>query len=147
MPKSIGPYMPRELFVDTSGFFALLARRDPQHQAAQRVLAQARADKRRLLTTDYVLDLTATLLKARGEASLVEPLFERVLHSAACRIEWMDAARFDKVRTYFRKHADQAWSFTDCVSFQIMKELRLSEALTTDLHFEQAGFSALLKQQ
>jgi predicted nucleic acid-binding protein len=137
--------MARELFVDTSGFFALLAKRDPQHRAAQRILAEAQAEKRRLITTDYVLDETATLLKARGEARLVEPLFERVLESAACRIEWMDAARFDKTRSYFCKHADQAWSFTDCVSFQIMKELRLSEALTTDLHFEQAGFKALLK--
>jgi predicted nucleic acid-binding protein len=137
--------MARDLFVDTSGFFALLDARDPLHQAARRLLLKAQAAKRRLVTTDYVLDETATLFKARGEGPLAEPFFERVFQSAACRVEWTDEAAFQTVRAFFIKHADQAWSFTDCVSFCAMKELRLQEALTTDRHFEQAGFTVLLK--
>jgi predicted nucleic acid-binding protein len=58
---------------------------------------------------------------------------------------WTDEGRFAAVRAFFRKHGDQAWSFTDCVSFCVMKELRLNEALTTDQHFEQAGLVALLR--
>jgi len=137
--------MARELFVDTSGFFALLAQRDPKHAAARKVLRRAKAEKRRLVTTDYVLDETATLLKARGEGRLAEPLFERVFASSACRVEWTDEPRFALVRAFFLKHSDQAWSFTDCLSFGVMKQLRLHDALTTDVHFEQAGFLALLK--
>lgn len=137
--------MSRDLFVDTSGFFALLAQRDPKHQAARRILRRAKTDKRRLVTTDYVLDETATLLKARGEARLVEPLFERVFQSDACRVQWTDEERFTGLRAMFLKHGDKAWSFTDCLSFLVMKELALREALTTDQHFEQAGFVALLK--
>lgn len=137
--------MARELFIDTSGFFALLVARDPKHAAADRILKKSRAEKRVLLTTDYVLDETATLLKARGAPSLVEPLFVHVLESQACRIQWMNADRFAAVRAFFRKHSDQEWSFTDCLSFCIMKERKLQDALTTDLHFEQAGFIALLR--
>ncbi len=137
--------MARELFVDTSGFYALLAERDPKHAAAARILRKSQAEKRRLLTTDYVLDETATLLKARGMTALVEPLFEHVFESRACRIEWMSEDRFAALRAFYRKHSDQDWSFTDCLSFCVMKEHKLQEALTTDVHFEQAGFAALLR--
>jgi uncharacterized protein len=123
----------------------LLARRDPKHQAARKALQRAKADHRRLVTTDYVLDETATLLKARGEGKMAGPLFDRVFGSPACRVEWTDAEQFDNVRAYFVKHEDQDWSFTDCLSFCVMKGLRLDESLTTDVHFEQAGFVALLR--
>jgi len=136
--------MARDLFVDTSGFYALLAQRDSQHQAARHVLRRAAGQKRRLVTTDYVLDETATLLKARGEGRLVGDLFDRVFQSAACRVMWTDEERFSQVRAFFLKHGDQACSFTDCVSFCVMKELRLTEALTSDQHFRHAGFVALL---
>lgn len=137
--------MAHEVFIDTSGFYALVVVNDPEHESAHRTLERVQREKRRLITTDYVLDETATLLKTRGEMKLVQPLFERVFRSAACRIEWMDAARFDGVREFFLKYADQAWSFTDCACFCTMKELKLVDALTTDRHFEQAGFRALLR--
>ena len=137
--------MGRELFVDTSGFYALLVRSDPKHAAARRILRQARSERRRLLTTDYVLDETATLLKASAQAQLAQPLFERVFQSSACRIEWTDESQFIATRDFFLKHSDQAWSFTDCASFCLMRALKLPEALTTDVHFHQAGFVALLK--
>ena len=137
--------MAHEVFIDTSGFYALVVKNDPKHESAHRTLKRARTEKRRLLTTDYVLDETATLLKSRGEMKLAQSLFERVFSSSACRIEWMDALRFDTVRDFFLKHADQDWSFTDCTSFCIMKDYRLDDALTTDYHFTQAGFRALLR--
>jgi predicted nucleic acid-binding protein len=66
------------------------------------------------------------------------------MESAACRIEWTDADRFSRCVEFFRKHADQDWSFTDCLSFLMMRELELRDALTKDAHFEHAGFIALL---
>jgi uncharacterized protein len=137
--------MAGELFVDTSGFYAILAERDSWHRAGLAALRQAKKDKRRIVTTDYVLDETATLLKARGVGRLVEGLFERVFASAACRVEWTDVERFHATRAFFQKHADHPWSFTDCLSFCVMKELRIRTALTSDQHFEQAGFVVLLK--
>jgi predicted nucleic acid-binding protein len=137
--------MANEIFVDTSGFYALLVQGDDQHPEASRLLRQAKRRKRRFVTTDYVLDETATLLKARGFVHLLARFFGNVFSSQVCRIEWMDPGRFQDTQAFFLKHADQVWSFTDCLSFRIMKELRLRDALTKDRHFRDAGFNALLK--
>ena len=137
--------MANEIFVDTSGFYALLVQGDDRHAAAGRYLREARRRGRRFVTSDYVLDESATLLKARGHVHLLCAFFDAVLASSTCQVEWTDCDRFDAVRAYFLKHADQAWSFTDCLSFVIMRELRLRDALTKDSHFREAGFGALLK--
>lgn len=137
--------MAGDLFVDTSGFYALLVGQDDQHATAGQVLRQAAEQRRRFITTDYVLDETLTLLKARGQRSLIDQFVDRVLNSKACRIEWTDSARFAATVVFFLKRLDQEWSFTDCLSFRIMTELRLREALTKDAHFEAAGFVVLLK--
>jgi len=137
--------MANEIFIDTSGFFAMLASDDDRHVSAAKIVATAQKRKRGFVTTDYVIDETATLLKARRKTHLLAQLFERLDASQACRIEWTDAERFHHVRAFFLKHADQDWSFTDCLSFRVMSELRLRDALTKDSHFQQAGFTALLQ--
>lgn len=136
--------MGSEVFVDTSGFYALLIAADDRHELAGRLLRQAADRKRRFVTTDYVLDETATLLKARRHGALAQSFFEVVLGSRGCRIEWTDPDRFHRAREFFLKHRDQPWSLTDCVSFCLMKELGLRDALTKDGHFKQAGFTVLL---
>jgi len=133
-----------DVFVDTSGFYALLVRRDDRHQAAAAVLREARARRGRFVTTDYVLDETATLLKARGHGHLVPELLRTVFSSAACTVQWTDAERFQATCDFFIKHDDQAWSFTDCLSFVVMGHFGLRESLTKDVHFRQAGFEPLL---
>jgi predicted nucleic acid-binding protein len=61
-------------------------------------------------------------------------------------LEWIGPDRFHGAATLFEKHADKEWSFTDCVSFVVMRELGIRDAFTTDHHFEQAGFLPLLKR-
>jgi uncharacterized protein len=136
--------MTGKIFIDTSGFFALLAKRDNMHVKAAEVFKVAREQNARFVTTDYVLDETATLLRARSLGSLVPRFFEIVMASSACGIEWMDEEMFFATAAFFNKHDDQDWSFTDCFSFIIMKQLRLNEALTKDGHFAAAGFVPLL---
>jgi predicted nucleic acid-binding protein len=136
--------MANEIFLDTSGWFAILARDDDQHAAAAKIIAMARKRRRGFVTTDYVLDETATLLKARRKPHLLATLFDRVEHSAVCRIEWTDSERFFEARAHFLKHADQAWSFTDCLSFTVMARCQLRDALTKDAHFRHAGFQMML---
>lgn len=137
--------MANEIFADTSGFYAILAKGDDRHLAALRVLKESRRRKRGFVTTDYILDETATLLKSRGFAHLLEKFFEIVEQSQACRVEWMDSERFRDTKSHFFKHADQEWSFTDSFSFRMMQQLRLRDALTKDEHFGEAGFNVLLK--
>jgi hypothetical protein len=137
--------MAREIFMDTSGFCSLLVKRGDRHDVARKRVQQARRTRQRFVTTDYVLDETATLLKARGHSYLVPELFKAPVNSTACRIEWTDQERFQAALALFLRTLDPAWSFTDCVSFRVMNELQIVEALTKDTHFEQAGFVALLK--
>lgn len=137
--------MANEIFIDTSGFYALLVKKDDRHREATRILKAAASKRRGFVTTDYVLDETATLLKARGHGALLPEYFDTIFSTSVCRVEWTDAERFQAVQTFFLKHLDQAWSFTDCLSFSVMKEHRLRESLTKDEHFEHAGFLVLLK--
>ena len=133
-----------ETFVDTSGFYALLVRRDRWHARAAAVMARQARRRGRFVTTDYVLDESAMLLKARGHGHLLEALFETVDASAATRTEWTTSARFRDVRNFCLRHGDKPWSFTDCLSFVVMRALRLQAAVTSDVHFEQTGFRVLL---
>ena len=136
--------MARRTFVDTSGFYALVVKRGRMHKQAGGILTAAARGKGLFVTSDYVLDETATLLKACGCARLLPGLFETVFGSQACHVEWMDPSRFAKTQSLFLKYGDHAWSFTDCFSFVLMRELRIKGALTTDEHFTEAGFAALL---
>jgi uncharacterized protein len=144
MRKSTKSSTASEIFVDTSGFYALLVQGDNMHARGVDLLARAAELKRRFVTSDYVLDETATLLRARGYGRLIAPYFESVFASQSLRVEWMDPERFDDARRYFLKHQDQDWSFTDCFSFCLMRSLYISDALTKDKNFRQAGLNPLL---
>jgi predicted nucleic acid-binding protein len=137
--------MTAEMFVDTSGFYALLIERDEMHERAARILRQGERRRAKFVTTDYVLDETATLLVDRGFGHLVDAFFQSTLRSKACAVVWTSPDIFAQAVAFLAKHIDQGWSFTDCVSFLAMKARRLREAITKDEHFEKAGFKALLR--
>jgi predicted nucleic acid-binding protein len=122
----------------------LLVQNDDHHAEAAEFMRAAGKKRRALVTTDYVLDETATLLEARGLGWLAERLFKTITDSRALRVEWMDAERFERTQVLFLKSVGRGWSFTDCSSFVVMRELRLREALAKDAHFAEAGFRPLL---
>jgi uncharacterized protein len=136
--------MARRIFVDTSGFYALMTKSDAMHEKAAGFLQKAQKQKTNFVTTDYILDETATLFRARGLGHLIPNVFQVVLSTAVCQIEWMDPERFSETLAYFIKHNDHEWSFTDCFSFIVMKHLQIHDALTKDNHFRAAGFAPLL---
>ena len=136
--------MKAEVFIDTSAFYALLIKQDEAHERVVSYMDQAARSRQRFVTTDYVLDETATLLKARGLGHLAVEFLSRVQSSRSCRLVWMDSEHFSTVTDFFAKHQDQAWSFTDCFSFTVMRRLKLRAALTKDEHFRAAGFETPL---
>ena len=71
-------------------------------------------------------------------------LLELAEKSVAVQVEWMDSQRFAKARGLFAKYSDQGFSFTDCFSFALMRELKIKKALTKDSHFKVMGFEPLL---
>ncbi len=93
-----------------------------------------------LLSTDYVIDETLTLIRLRLGLRAASDWWDQVEGSSRLRWEWIDLVRAEKARTWFFQWKDKEFSFTDCTSFVVMKELRIRRALTTDHHFRQAGF-------
>jgi hypothetical protein len=133
-----------EVFVDTSGLYALVEKNDAHHRAARRAVENLVRGGRKLVLTDYIVDETTTLANARSGKRVAMRVLDLVEQSAGIRIEWVGSLRFEATTTFFRKHADHGYSFTDCTSFIVMNELELTQALTTDKHFPEAGFEALL---
>lgn len=136
--------MARDVFLDSSGLYALADHRDPDRPKARECVERCLREKGRLILTDYVLDESLTLAKARRGSHAALSLLEIVENSDGFRMEWIGPERFAAAKTFFRRHADHAYSFTDCTSFVVMRELRLRDALTGDTHFAEAGFRALL---
>jgi predicted nucleic acid-binding protein len=133
-----------EVFVDTAGFLALWDRGDEHHARAVKLQKKLAGAKRRFLTTDYVLDETATLLLLRHSHAAAVDFLDTMEKTQFVRMEWTDSLRFFAAAALFRRHADKEWSFTDCLSFVVMKEFGVHDAFTTDHHFRQAGLVPLL---
>ena len=134
-----------EVLVDSSGFYALWDAKDEHHGAAVRLQSDLIHKRRRLITTEYIVDETVTLLAMRHSHMAAVDFLDTIESTEAIRVEWIGADRFHAAAALFRGHADKEWSFTDCVSFALMRELRIRDAFTTDHHFRQAGFAPLLK--
>ena len=83
----------KEVFIDTSGFFALLSAADPAHGRAREVMAGLARGRRRTVTTEHVLDETYTLLKARGLVHRCPVLKTTVDTSKSLRVAWTEAGQ------------------------------------------------------
>ena len=134
----------REVFVDTSGLYALVDKNDAAHAASRDAVGKLLRAGSRLVVTDYVIDETATLAKVRGGSRIADRVLDLVEQSQGIRIEWIGPERFASTQAFFRRHSDHGYSFTDCSSFVVMRELGLARALTTDRHFVEAGVLPLL---
>ena len=134
----------KPVFIDTAGWACLLDRRQAKHGEAVRLMAECAQLRRPLVTTDYVVDETATLLVARRAGGVLGEFFELIGRSSALTLTPVGPGRFREACGYLLKHRDQGYSFTNVTSFIIMRELGMSDALTEDRHFEQAGFRRLL---
>jgi predicted nucleic acid-binding protein len=129
------------VFADTSFFLALLRADDPVHGRAQTELAVNRP----LVTTAFiVLELGNACARAADHADFLA-LVAALRASPRTTIVALDARLLDRGLELMAARSDKDWSLTDCISFEVMREAGLREALTCDRHFEQAGFAALLR--
>jgi predicted nucleic acid-binding protein len=135
--------MAREVLFDTSGFFALIDRSDPTHSKASKWVSAQRG-RMKPLTTEWIVGETCTLLVARKRPHLVSLFLDHIEQSEALLVINPDEMLVASAREFIRRQAEQGCSFVDCLSFCVMKERNVREALTTDEHFHKAGFSALL---
>jgi hypothetical protein len=133
----------RALFVDTAGWTACADGSDPAHARACAARDAALEAGRTLVTTDFIVDETLTLIRMRLGLDAADRWWRQIDGSARLRWEWIDSDRFERGRLLFFQYRDKDFSLTDCTSFVVMRELRLTQAITTDRHFHQMGFQML----
>jgi len=133
----------RALFVDTAGWVACADSADPDHARSCAARDAALEAGQIFITTDFVVDETLTLVRFRLGLDAAEAWWQQIDRSARLRWERVDSSRFEKARGLFFQYSDKDFSFTDCTSFAVMREMRLTRALTTDRHFRQMGFQVV----
>lgn len=124
------------IFTDTGGWYGLSVPEDPNHLAA---VSWSVRNRQPLLTTDYVVNGTLTLLKARGHSAAALALGGKFFGGSLATIYHLTEADIRAAWQVFTRYADKEWSFTDCTSKIAMENLGITEAFAFDQHFRQFG--------
>src|SRR5262245_143648 len=132
----------RPVLADTSYYVALLGPNDAWHERAlewsARLLGQ-------VVVTEYVVVELGNALSGLKDRHLFVPFVEGLLNDPGTLFIPASATLLRQGMALFGRRLDKAWSLVDCISFVVMKQRRLTDALTADHHFEQAGFKVLLQ--
>jgi uncharacterized protein len=130
------------LFADSHYFFALLSDKDAAHEAAKMA---SHASVTRIVTHAWILTEVADGFGKSSHRLVALELIDQLIADKSVTIVPPTNELFHRGLELFRRRSDKRWSLTDCISFVVMRQHGLLEALTADRHFEQAGFVALLK--
>lgn len=130
----------KPVFVDTGAWFAWMDRADPDHD---RIIPCFEENRSRLVTSNYVLDETITLMRFRLGVDAARRFGDLAFEHALSRVEQVRPK--DEVAAWeiFKRFSDQEYSFTDCTSFAIMERLKAEYALTLDSDFRSYGIPCL----
>lgn len=135
----------KKLFLDTGGIVALPLLYDQHHNLAVKIFSDLAKKGYELITTDYVLSESATLLRCKYKLP-VKSVFECLhnLYISDLTVVELDRHTFGEAMGFMHKFENHYFSLTDCASFVVMKKLGIKEVFTTDKDFEVVGFKNLL---
>ncbi len=131
-------------FGDTYFFIALLFENDEAHAEAQAQIAHLTG---RLYTSVWVLTEVGDALATPGRRERFQPFLQFLRTNSLVTIVPAEQNLFDRGVLLYNQRSDKSWSLTDCISFVIMQDHGLRDALTGDRHFEQAGFKVLMRNR
>lgn len=136
-----------EIFVDTSGWASLFDAGQPYHENASDLYKSSRQQGTRFATTNYVISELVALMASplRIPRSKIVFFIDGLKSSSLIDIVNIDAGLDDQAWELYRQRQDKNWSLVDCASCVVMRQRGIQSALTSDHHFEQAGFAQLLK--
>lgn len=130
------------MLLDTSGVLSLCDENDAFHQEAVRLFGEAG----RCVIHNYVLAEFIPLAQVRGlPRKDVLGYLRRLLDDPSVELHWIDKRAHRAAFWLLERRTDKTYSLCDAVSFVLVRQLGVNEALTTDRHFEQKGFVRLLK--
>ena len=133
-----------KVFIDSAYAIALSAVTDQYHQKAEMLAKQIETSGNALITTRaVVLEIGNALARLRYRNAAIE-LLDSLEEDPNVEIIPLSEELYDRAMEFYRQRPDKEWGITDCISFVVLQDYGLTEALTTDEHFKQAGFRALL---
>jgi len=135
-----------EVFLDSAYAIALSVPDDQYHARAVALAEQLEVSYARLITSRaVVMEIGNSLAKAQYRQAAVD-LLDSLEHDPNVEIVPLSEETYGRAFRMFRERPDKEWGITDCISFVIMQDRGLEAALTTDEHFQQAGFRVLLRE-
>jgi len=137
--------MKNSVFVDTVAWLALVNKSEDLHDSARTVRDQLIQQKAKLITTDFVVVEIANSLARLPLRGLARKLIDFIQTSDTVELVTITPEIFEKAYQLYCTRDDKEWGLTDCTSFVVMQKMRMNRAFTADRHFEQAGFTVLLK--
>jgi uncharacterized protein len=137
------------IFVDTSAWGHLAVKAQPFHKQASDLITRTAQQGFKVYTSNYVMSEVVALFTSplRLPRHQTISFIQSIRESQIAEIVFVDEAVDAQAWDLLRNRQDKEWSLVDCSSFVIMTRLGITEALTTDHHFEQAGFAKLLGGQ
>jgi len=135
------------LFLDTAYLIALLHTGDQWHRAALQWRAKVVRERTTIVTTEFILVEFADGLAELRFRQLAEETIAALRNNPFVEVVAASTELFDSGLELFCDRPDKEWSLTDCTSIVVMEQYGLTQALTSDHHFEQAGFRALLREE
>lgn len=137
----------RKVFLDSAFAIALSVMGDQYHELAKALSAQLDSEGAKLITTEAILlEIGDSLARQRYRQAAIA-LIDALEQDPRIEIVALSDDLFRRAFKLYQERADKEWGLTDCTSFVLMREYGMTEALTADAHFQQAGFRALLRER
>lgn len=136
--------MSKSIFIDSSYILALVNTHDEFHKIAKRLANEINT---KLVTTEAILVEIGNALSRLQWRELSIATLNDLRNDESVEVIPISPKLFTKALKLYSSRLDKEWGMTDCISFVVMKDRKLTDALTTDHHFEQAGFKVLLRDE
>jgi hypothetical protein len=136
--------MSRSILLDTNGWLMLLNSGDARHSAADRLWREVIQAGANVVLTDWIVAETGNGSARSGDRHGFVDAAKAIIHEPRVELISIDENLLRRSLAFYALHADKSWGLVDCASFVAMRDRGITEAFTTDRHFEQAGFSCLL---
>ncbi len=134
-----------EVFLDTSFAIALSSVTDQNHLRSVKLASQIETNRTHLVTTQAVLlEIGNALSKQKYRTAAIQ-LLESLETDPSVEIVLFTNSLYKSAFNLFKQREDKEWGLVDCISFIVMQDRGITDALTADTHFQQAGFRALLR--
>ena len=132
----------RRVFLDTAFIQALLNQRDQYHSQAKALLPRVREAQEVWVTEAILVEVGNALAAYDREAAA--RFIRQCYQTSNIEVVTVDTVLLEEALALYADRPDKEWGLTDCISFVVMQEQELTKAVTTDAHFVQAGFRALM---